>query len=245
MLNPPESILKMHKLALVGKNISHSMSPALYKKLLSSSVEYDLLDYKDISQIPAVEILMSNYDGINITSPYKKHFIGQVELVGAAKKIGAINCLKKSEGRILGANTDYYAVMDQLRLFLETHESLNVVVLGDGVMSTVTQESLMKLRVPFKIFSRKLTDQFHQLDLINFFASSEMRPLIINTCSRDYVFNGDLPKNSIFWDYNYNFSAHSSLLAPKIFQYLDGLKMLEDQAKYAVAFWSGVDFPNS
>jgi len=78
MLIWPESILNMNKFALVGKDISHSRSPEMYRKLISSDVKYDLLDYQSDLDIPTAVELLSKYDGINITSPYKKNFLNQV-----------------------------------------------------------------------------------------------------------------------------------------------------------------------
>ncbi len=110
-----ESILKMNRFALIGKDISHSRSPEMYRKLISQDIMYDLLDYCNESEIPSAAKLLNQYDGINITSPYKKHFIAQVELSAIAKEIGAINCLKMREGRLFGENTDYFSVFEILK----------------------------------------------------------------------------------------------------------------------------------
>ena len=50
------------------------MSEEMYKKLLSVSFEYDLLDYQRQEEIPPAQDLLKKFDGINITAPYKKHF---------------------------------------------------------------------------------------------------------------------------------------------------------------------------
>ena len=232
------AILNMNKLALVGKNISHSRSPEMYRKLISSSIIYDLLDYQSAVEIPKARDLLKKYDGINITSPYKKQFLNEVQLTESAKKTGAINCLKKENGKIIGENTDYLAIVDILKKMQEVYQELEIIILGDGVMSFVTQMALESLSMSYAIFSRKLTNDFDQLNLIDHFKEKNHRPFVINTCSRDYVFSGKLPKESIFWDFNYNFEVHSVLISPKVHKYLDGLEMLERQAFYAVAFWS-------
>ena len=228
----------MNKLALVGKDISHSRSPEMYKKLISSNVQYDLLDYQDSLEIPTAIELLKIYDGINITSPYKKYFLNQIELTPIAKKIGAINCLKKYEDKVVGENTDYFAIVEILKALQEKYGEIDVVILGDGVTSNVTKLALDNLNFKFNIFSRRLTNRFDQLNLNEYYHSSKKLPVVINTCSREYVFNGSIPRNALFWDFNYNFMPHSTSIPDKVYKYMDGLEMLERQAFYAVTFWS-------
>ena len=228
----------MNKFALVGRNISHSRSPEIYRKIISTKIDYDLLDYQTVLEIPTARDLLNIYDGINITSPYKKHFLNQVELTPVAKESGAINCLKKYEGNILGENTDYLAISEIFKKMLEDYKDLDVVILGDGVMANVTKSVLTNLKIRFRLFSRKLTPSFYQLDLVEYFKKTSALPVVINTCSRDFIFNGKIPKTAFFWDYNYNFNEHSATLPNKVYKYVDGLELLERQAFYAVAFWS-------
>ena len=67
----------MIKLALVGKDIQHSRSGEIYRRLLKTDIQYDLLDYENSALIPPAADLFKVYDGISITSPYKKHFLNQ------------------------------------------------------------------------------------------------------------------------------------------------------------------------
>jgi shikimate dehydrogenase len=239
MLNKPENILQMRKLALLGKNIQHSKSPEIYKDLISPAIQYDLLDYKNVRDIPTAKELMDLYEGINITSPYKKVFLNDVILNPSAKNTGAINCLRKIGDKIFAENTDYKAIVDILNSFKETEGELVVAILGDGVMSEVTQVALTQLSIPWEVFSRKKTSDFTQLNLEEIYKKKEPTLLTINTCAREFVFKGELPRESIFWDYNYSFVAHSSTIPSKVRQYHDGLSLLFKQAEYTVAFWSG------
>lgn len=228
----------MNKLALIGKNIQHSKSPEIYRKIISPHIIYDLLDYETELKLPTAIELLRIYDGINITSPYKEHFLNQVELSSNAKKLGAINCLKKIGNKIIGENTDYLAILDILREFQHKHGKLKVVILGDGVMSKVTISALSFLGYDFEVLSRKKTKNFDQLDLEIYFSNQNNQPLVINTCSRDYIFSGKIDERAIFWDFNYDFSPHTSSLSAIVKQYLDGYSMLFKQAEYALAFWS-------
>lgn len=238
MLKRPGIILRMNKLALIGKDISHSRSPEMYRKLISPNIDYSLLDYDNANKIPSAKDLFLNYDGINITSPYKKYFLDQIKLTKNASAIGAVNCLKKQGTDIIGENTDYLAVVDILKEIKSSHATLEVVILGDGVMSTVAQLALKNLSIEYKVFSRKLTNNFDQLNFDLYFSNHPTKPLIINACARDFIFHGKLPIRGIFWDFNYNFKQQEDLISPCVEMYMDGLEMLERQAFYAVAFWS-------
>lgn len=222
----------MHRYALIGKNISHSQSPQIYRKLIHEQIKYDLLDYPGENEIPSAQDLFKIYDGINITSPYKKHFLNQVELSGPAKLIGAINCMKKFDGKIFAENTDFPAVVDLLKRYLEK-DNFEVVILGDGVMAKLTTLALKHLNKDFKQYSRKTVEHFALLNLLD-----HDRQLIINTCARDYIFQGKVTSNSIFWDYNYSNPKQEFALKGKVQKYVDGLELLHLQAQYAVAFWS-------
>ena len=232
----------MIKLALVGSKIQHSQSPDLYRNLLKLEVQYDLLDFESSLEIPPAKELLLKYNGISITSPYKKHFISQVHLTKELQTIGAINCLYLKNGIVWAENTDYLAILDILSDYLVEFKKLNVIILGDGAMSNVTQYALSKLRIPtFKVFSRKNTKHFDQLNINEIFKNQfpeSGKKLVINTCSRDFVFNGYLDNQTTFWDYNYNFLPHSETIGDQAEQYIDGLKMLELQAQHALAFWS-------
>ncbi len=241
MPNLQETILKMIKLALIGKKIKHSQSPQIYRGLIEQEFEYDLLDYETPELIPSAKILFQDYTGISITSPYKRHFLNEVDLTPNAQTLGAINCLANKNGKVIGENTDYLAIVDILNAWLKKYNSLNVIILGDGVMSKVTQYALSTLNISFKVYSRKTSDTFDQLNLPHEFRThfnNKSQKVLINTCAREYVFNGVLDKQILFWDFNYQFVPHLSTLPEFCQQYVDGLEMLELQARHALSFWS-------
>ena len=235
-----KNILKMIKLALIGKNIQHSRSPEIYRRHLGSVLHYDLLDYENDSQIPSAQSLFAEYNGISITSPYKKHFLNEIELTSKAKELGAINCMKISNGKVIGENTDYLAIIDILKKRQQQYGPLHIFILGDGVMSKVTEAALKQLSIPYNVFSRKMFDDFDHINLKEKFQrySVTNQKVVINTCAREFIFKGEIDSDAIFWDYNYNFSPHFSSLPAKVKEYCDGYEMLELQAQHALAFWS-------
>jgi shikimate dehydrogenase len=218
------------KLALIGKKISHSQSPQVYRELLDDKLSsFDLLDYIDASTIPTAEKLFTQFDGISITSPYKQHFLSQVSLVNCPEGITGINCMRKSNNIIEATNTDYLGIRTMLVELYRENSSYSVAVLGDGVMSQITEIILKEFKIPYKIYSRKRTEHFDQLSFEN--------SIVINSCSRDFIFKGKICSNVIFWDYNYSFLPHQTSLPITCERYVDGLELLQKQAKYAIEFW--------
>lgn len=220
----------MLRLGLIGKDISHSRSPEMYKRLIHEDFTYDLLDYANESSIPDLASLRIKYDGLNITAPYKKHFLTSVELTPNAKELNAINCLKFVGEKVFGENTDYLAILKLLPQHVIPHSK--VKVLGDGAMASVVIHALNKLKIPHEQFSRKKDEHF---DTLNF---NEDHNLIINCCGRGYVYDGSLTPDSHFWDLNYNSTKQWSIISNTGAKYSDGLELLELQALYAVQFWS-------
>jgi shikimate dehydrogenase len=221
------------KLALIGKNIAHSRSPEVYKKILGEKfVSCELLDYQDEKNIPKLTELFKYIDGVSVTSPYKKHFLSQVELVSCPPIISGINCIRFFKNKAEGTNTDFLAIKEIITSLKWQLADKEIVILGDGVMSKITELALFELNFPYKIYARKITKDFNQLIFKN--------ALVINTCSRDYVFNGKIENKVIFWDYNYNFLPHQNTLPRICEQYIDGFSLLELQAMYAVKFFQNV-----
>lgn len=226
----------MIKLALIGKSIQHSKSQKVYEKILNKEISYKLIDCSLQSEIPSLDKLFELYNGVSITAPYKKFFWKSVEVDESILSLNAINCIRLNNGVYEGTNTDYLAVNDILSRFKKKYKDLNVCILGDGVMSSVTQIALKSLTIKYEVYSRSKNPDFYSLDLTEGTRNGQL--LVINTCSRDYSFSGKLKKNTIFWDYNYNFPVHSEKLGKSVGEYIDGIEMLELQAKYALKFWN-------
>jgi len=225
----------MISLALLGKNISHSKSAEIYEELLAEEIDYKIYDCASPSDIPSLDYFFKNHKGLSITSPYKKFFLDQVEISGIDLK--AINCIKKSGDTYLAINTDYQAIEEIVEGFSREYKELFFVILGDGVMSEVTQKLLRVKDVPFVVFSRKQDPDFKNLDIPAKIGAINAQVIIVNSCSRDFQFCGLLSKSYLFWDYNYSFLPHRESIPSKVLSYIDGLSMLKLQAKYAINFW--------
>ncbi len=228
------------KLALIGYPIDHSLSPSLYKEFLKDRLEsYDLLSYQNPNDVPHVSELAKKYDGINITTPYKKHFLDQVKIPSQlVKELEAINTLSFTESGVLATNTDALAVEEILRNYQAHHPRLHLLILGKGVMARITQLICDKLGISYITLSRSpLLPDISRLDLRSY-RKEDVQNIIINACSRSFIFTGMLNSEDIFWDYNYSFLPHSSTLPLQVKSYIDGQELLRLQARSAIAFWA-------
>ena len=227
----------MIKLALIGKEIKHSKSQEVYEDILNHKISYTLIDCETTEAIPPLDELFRQYAGVSITSPYKKHFLNDVTVSEEFSDLNAINCIRKKDDIFEAINTDYLAVKDIISSIIRQHGGINVLILGDGAMSNITTKLLRTMNINFKVCSRKRGDRIEDLDLTDYFRDSTLRPLVINTCSRGFIFRGKVDKNILFWDYNYSQQVQRELLSSKAMHYIDGQGLLKEQARYALRFW--------
>lgn len=226
------------RLGLLGYPVQHSRSPELYRRFLGNELtSYELFSCEKKADIPSLETFRNSLDGLNITSPYKEHFVGQIEIPSTlVRSLGAVNTLAFVGEKTFGTNTDLVAIVEILKNYKHDYESIKIILLGDGVMARVTRLVADDLGIPVLQFSRKLTKDFPGIDL-RAYHQHDVQNIIINSCSREFVFNGQVSGEEIFWDYNYAFAPHENSLPGMIKLYQDGQEMLERQAKAAITFW--------
>lgn len=234
----------MMRLGLLGKNISHSKSPLIYRQLLDVPFTYDLLDFQSEVEIPSLNDLSKKYFGINITAPYKKHFLSQLILDENAKRIGAVNCIRFDNDKYFATNTDFDAFKT---IFLKKnyHRIGEIILLGDGAMANMTKIALSDLNCRFFQFSRKTHGDLNQIDYCAKLNSNSREILFVNCCSRDFTFKSQIhdqwnDKTVSFFDLNYSNENQKNLCVEQGFSYYDGYELLIEQARLATVFWSTI-----
>lgn len=122
------------KLAVIGKDVSKSDSPAIHTFLFSRFQRE--LSYEKVSIPPeafseAAEELFTRYDGFNVTIPFKGEIIGYLNgLEGDAKTFGAVNTVVTRTR--LGYNTDGYGFLLMLKNEGIEPKGKSALVLGAG-----------------------------------------------------------------------------------------------------------------
>lgn len=221
--------------ALVGKNITKSRSPRVYKNLLQGKpIEAKLLDIDDVSKVKIVETL-KKYQHVCITAPFKKTVFDMCKTDTLTQSLMAVNAIQLVKNELIGTNTDYLACKDLLMEYSSDRIS-NYLVIGDGAMSKVITEILNELNCKYDVFSRKLKNLDNIGQRIN--ESNKHELMVINTCSKDYVYPITTDGEYIFWDLNYDVIEHQQLFFGKEVKYIDGLELLFEQARHALSFWN-------
>lgn len=98
----------MKKLAVIGKDVSRSVSPEIHTFIANKTgraLEYSKISIPEEQFESKIEDILGSYDGLNVTIPYKISIIPYLKtLNGDAKIFGAVNTVNcKSRS---GDNTD-------------------------------------------------------------------------------------------------------------------------------------------
>ena len=89
---------------LLGEHLPHSHSPKIHRML--GNRNYILVE-KEKDQV-ADFLEKRDFDGINVTIPYKQTVMPLCEVLdGAAIELGAVNTVVNCEGKLFGCNTDF------------------------------------------------------------------------------------------------------------------------------------------
>lgn len=149
----------MRRFGLIGKSLKHSFSKDYFTKKFAAEhiadCSYENFELLSISDFPGLIKNHPGIEGLNITIPYKEEIISflhhQSEIV---KEIGACNCIKITDGKLTGYNTDAPAFARALKSGLKKHHQA-ALILGSGGASKAVQYALQTLDIPFKIVSRQ------------------------------------------------------------------------------------------
>ena len=147
---------------LLGRKLGHSYSPQIHAML--GTYQYELYEkepheLKDfLQQCPFV--------GLNVTIPYKRDVLPYcAELTDQARKLGAVNTIvRRSDGSLLGHNTDYFGFLSMLNRTKICVEGEKVLVLGSGGASATAVMVLKELGAKVVVVSRSGNDNYSNIE---------------------------------------------------------------------------------
>ncbi len=122
---------------LIGNPVSHSISPNIH----NSAFRERGLNYVYVAFRVAPENLYGaiagirslDFKGVNVTIPHKTAVLEYLDEVDSiARKIGAVNTIKRKNGRLKGFNTDGNGVRRALEGEVENIGDKKIVLLGAG-----------------------------------------------------------------------------------------------------------------
>lgn len=124
----------MKQFGLIGKQLSHSFSPAFFADYFQKQgidAHYTAYELQEISDFPQL-ISDANLGGLNVTIPYKTDIIPFLdELDPLAAEIQAVNVIAFDNGRTKGYNTDVYGFQQSIKPFLTFHHE-RALIFGTG-----------------------------------------------------------------------------------------------------------------
>jgi shikimate dehydrogenase len=143
---------------IIGYPLSHSFSPGYFTKkfhdLGLSDHEYKAYPIQHILELE--DVLKQGVVGFNVTIPYKQDVIDQLDsLDESASAVGAVNCVKVDNGKLIGYNTD--ALGFELSLLDQIGKDFRgkALILGTGGAALAVMYVLKKLGISYQIVSRK------------------------------------------------------------------------------------------
>ena len=147
---------------LLGRKLGHSYSPAIHALL--GDYEYRLYE-KEPEELERF-LRNSDWDGINVTIPYKKDVIPYLdELSPAAQKIGAVNTIVRRGERLIGHNTDYFGFKSMVEKSRLSVAGKKCLVLGSGGASNTAVGALRELGANVVVISRTGENNYDNLHL--------------------------------------------------------------------------------
>jgi shikimate dehydrogenase len=240
---------------IIGKKLSHSFSKSYFEKKFN---ENNLTDYSytnfelaDISEFPDLIKNNSHLKGLNVTNPYKELVIPYLtELSEEAKEIGAVNCIKIENNKLIGYNTDVYGFSQSIKPFLDTNHQ-RALILGTGGASKAVAFALKKIGVDVYFVTSAQTKKAD-----NYFFYSELSEIILNAFK--LIVNttplGMFPDNGSFPNIPYQCITNQHLCYDLIYNpeltgflkrgkeqgaiVVNGLSMLHLQAEKSWEIWS-------
>ena len=147
---------KILRLALVGKDVFKSVSDRIHTFILKEwgyACEYEKISVGKEEFDSVIYRLMGDFDGFNVTIPYKRDVMGYLdEVVGEAFSCGAVNTVFTATRQ--GFNTDGAGFLLMLRLAGIDPSGEKVLVLGGGGSGRSTAATLKKAGASVFVYQR-------------------------------------------------------------------------------------------
>ncbi len=162
---------KKLRLGLVGKDVSKSTSDVMHKFILGKlgySCEYEKISATPLEFDGVARRLLGDFDGFNITIPYKRDIMEYLEeVVGDAFTFGAVNTVVNATRK--GYNTDGMGFTLMIQLAGVSVEGKKILILGGGGAGRSTAAVLKKAGGEVYLYQRNrahLLETCEQLGLI-------------------------------------------------------------------------------
>ncbi len=235
----------MLRCGLLGEKLGHSYSPQIHRLL----ADYEYRLYELSPDGLAGFIKNGEWDGLNVTIPYKKAVLPFCdELSPAAARTGSVNTLVRRGDRIFGDNTDVFGFERMLRKNGVETSGKKALILGNGGVCPSVRDVLGRLGASTVVVSRRGENNYGNLE------RHRDAALIVNaTPVGMYPSNGNSPVELTLFpdcaavlDLIYNPARTALLMQAQSLGMRcgNGLHMLVAQAKLACELFTGESIPD-
>ena len=259
--------MREKKFGIIGKPLSHSLSPALHNfwiKKNKVSANYSLIEV-ELSEIGEVIKKIKNHElqGINVTVPYKQAVIPFLDsIIGDAKETLSVNTINlNNEGKVIGNNTDVYGLEKSItnKLSDKNLDQNKVLILGAGgvtpsVIYALSKKGIKKIFISNRTIKKAeiIKERFPFIEIIEWKSietAAENMNIIINATSLGLV-NGNnfeqdfktIKPSLIYYDIIYN--PEETMMIKKFkkrgIKTFNGLEMFMYQAQKSFSLWNKI-----
>ncbi len=235
----------MKKIGLIGKKLGHSYSPEIHKRL---GMDYTYTLQEVAPDAIAAFLSETDYEGFNVTIPYKKDIIPYLaDMSPTAKRLGSVNTVVRTGDGFVGYNTDYDGFRYELSRSGFDVKGKKALVLGNGGVAPTVCAVLRD------VGAAEVVVVAHKDNTPAFLAHHRDAALLVNTTPVG-MYPGNLaaplsldllPRLACVLDLIYN-PFETALLADARERGLitsSGISMLVAQAKRAAELFSGKPLP--
>lgn len=238
---------------LIGRTLGYSFSAGYFARKFAADAALSDCEYRNF-ELPTIDclpqMLAENPDlrGFNVTIPYKRDVFAYLdEISDEAREIGAVNCIKLVDNKLIGYNTDVDGIRSTLDLLIGGARPATLL-LGTGGASQAVQYVLAERGIEYVIVSRDPMRGNMTYEQIDERVMSEIG-LVINATPVGTFPKVDeapeipyhlLDESHALFDLVYNppVTRFLALGAERGAQTVNGQLMLERQAERAWAIWN-------
>ena len=161
----------MRTFGIIGFPLSHSFSQKYFtQKFLDEQIADAVFTNFPLTNIDALQSLIQanpNLKGLAVTIPYKKQVVSFLHSATSyVKAMGACNCIKVSNGRLYGFNTDVLGFEKSFVTHLQPHHK-RALILGSGGAAAAVEFVLQKLGIAYMVASRQASDNMMKYEDMN------------------------------------------------------------------------------
>jgi len=259
--------MKEKKFGIIGKPLSHSLSPTLHNfwfKKYKVCANYSLIEI-ELDEIGGIIKKIRNNDlqGINVTVPYKQAVIPFLDLlINDAKETLSVNTISLNEdGKVVGDNTDVYGLERGFinKLDEQNLAQKNFLILGAGgvtpsIIYALSKKGIKNISISNRTIKKaeNIKNTFSFIKIIqweNIEAEVINADVVINATSLGLK-NGNNFKqefkttksNLIYYDIIYNPEETMMIkkLKEKKIQTYNGLDMFIYQGQKSFSIWNKI-----